>query len=407
MSSKYELSTLADLATVQNALRIGPNGSEVARLRNAALRAQKNNPRRNAAMTSPPAVSSSTTITGGFTNAYRHSNAKGAVFSYGGGGQATLFSTYRQFPCIKIDTSPAYFAWKVTAVVDADIVLVGVYHWQAAGYRFIVDGQYVSFTTHVPASSNALNYIKLDFTSAGGKARREITIEGQGANAFDGFYTTMIDGVYRSQGEQLRGVLIGDSFSSAGGITANIDGFGNHMFDGLGIADARMSGIGNTGFIANASGTQPTAIQRLADMTAPAPDIGVVVAGFNDSAYAGPDRQAAVLAYLQALRAVEATKYMPLFIFEPFRESSPFPVSVDIAAAISAVADDRIRLIRCSSDPAGSWFTGNGNTGATNGSGNADVFVSAGDLIHPNAAGHRFFGALAADAIARELLTMV
>jgi hypothetical protein len=407
MAGKYELSSLTDLAIVQNALRIGPNGAEVSRLRNSALRSQKNNPRYNPVMASPPTVSDSTTITSGFTNSYRYSNAKGAVFSYGGGGQATLFGVYRQFPCIKIDTAPTHFVWKAKAEVDADIVLIGVYHWQAAGYRFVVDGQYVTLTPRIPAGNNALNYIKLDFTSAGGKRKRTITIEGHGGNAFDGFYTTTIDGVYRSGDEALRGILLGDSMSGNGGITSNFDGLGNYAFDALGVFDGRSSGVGSTGYIANSTGTQPTFVQRIGDLTGPAPDIGIIAGGFNDTSYPSQDRQSAVLSTLQAARAAEATKYIPLFVTEPFAESSPFSTSTDIATAVAAMADDRIRLIRCNSDPAGAWFTGTGTVESPNGTGNADLYRNNSDLIHRNAAGNAHWGRQLADAITRELLTMV
>jgi hypothetical protein len=108
-----------------------------------------------------------------------------------------------------------------------------------------------------------------------------------------------------STASNLRLGIEGDSLTSAAGIGPRLVGnyFGTLLAKKLGIDNWFDNSQGGTGAIADKSGTGTTYIQRIAELAEFAPDIVVVNGFYNDGSFSEAARQAAFLAYFQALRA--------------------------------------------------------------------------------------------------------
>jgi hypothetical protein len=76
---------------------------------------------------------------------------------------------------------------------------------------------------------------------------------------------------------------------------------------------------------------------------------------------------------------------------------------------VTAFNDPYCKFIPQTTDPSGSWINGTGRTGATNGTGNADIYiggVSGTDTTHPNDLGHLYLAYRAANRIATAIASM-
>lgn len=376
-------------------------------MKRLAHQARHNNPRTLGVMATPPTVAVSATKNAASTAAYRWRDTNKSVINYCGGLEETVFGIIRRFPVATVNGGPAANGWRAEAVVDSIKPTIGIYSTSTGHtYRILVDGQYVSLTPTAPASINVLNYIELDFTSAGGRAARRITIEGASASMLDGFYVAPTEGVYKPGGKVLRAYVAGDSFTDGTSNSNYVhDGFARVMTDHLGIRDNWNGGIGGTGYLT--TGGQLTARGRVSDIAAAAPDVAMICMGYNDAPFSQAQVTTEVLLFLAAVRASAVLRDIPVFVFGSFGgrsgpSAAQLAVEAGISAAVTAFADEKIFFIPVSADPNGAWFTGTGYTAATTGTGNADVYIGA-DGIHPSTAGHAFLGARCADAVIRAL----
>ncbi|QIB32626.1 SGNH/GDSL hydrolase family protein [Ancylobacter pratisalsi] len=206
--------------------------------------------------------------------------------------------------------------------------------------------------------------------------------------------------------DDLRGVIIGDSFTEGGANGLPEDlwgyGFGASLPYHLGTRDLRASGSGATGYLADALGTRYNAFQRLGDLTSANPHFALLPLGTNDNeAVMSAEQQ--VSDYLDLAQA--ALPNCLFFVFSKFANS--FPSSYDTSSQYRdgqrAACAGRKRVWY--TDTVGytqagpnyqqtAWVTGGGTVYAPNGVGNADLAVGrpapyTPDSTHPNEWGHQ------------------
>lgn len=379
----------------------------IAAMKRLAADARFSNPHMRAVMTSPPTITATSTVDATLTRTYRVRDTNNTALNYFGGGYRLDFSIFRRFPVSTVSGADAMGSWRMEARVDSIKFQVGVYAPNAAHrWRFIVDGQYVDTTGIAAATSGTavVQYFTVDFTAAGGRADRHIIVEGEGNSGCDGFYVLPTEGCYKVGGEILRAFGQGDSYGSAGS-TRFWDGQFARLCDYLGLRDSWGGHIGGTGYVT--TGGQTTFEGRLSDATRSAADVMFIQGGYNDYSGTSAALQAAALSYYRALRANSATAGIPIFVFGPWcgRRGPDGKAQADeaaIAAAVAAMNDPLIVFIPVTAGVEGPWFHGTGYQGATNGTGNSDIYVTT-DGTHPSDAGHVHLAARGADAVIRAL----
>jgi len=274
-------------------------------------------------------------------------------------------------------------------------------------YRFIVDGQYVDLTgtlTTAASPTGTDEYITLDFTSAGGRAVREIALEAQADNRIVGVYVAATETIREAPVQDgFTSVLLGDSYVYGSVATALGDGFGAVMADWLGIRKHTNSGSGGTGWV-NDSGVNFKFHERIANgdlALGGTPDLIVLMGSYNDR---DDDSATMVANVLTGLASARAQYPQALIIMLGMFPANTGP-SADItsreaalAGAVAAFNDYWTRFIPVSTRVGGALISGTGRVGTTTGIGNSDIYTSS-DQVHPPTAGHAFIGRFCAEAI--------
>lgn len=370
-------------------------------LRRLSEIARAGNPRNRPVMASPPTITASATLDAGLTNIYTYGSVRESVFSGTGGYIEPTFTTFARFRSTIVSGVPASHTWRVEFLVDAAIFEVRIYATLSTQrFRVIVDGQYADLTGIAAATLNVRNVVRLDFSAVGGRALRHIVVEGENVALFEGVAVGPTSGVYRSRTASPRLYVQGDSFAASAAATRAHDGLAHITADWLGIRDIQCGAIGGTGWLNPGTG-QTTFRQRNSALIAAAPDLVIIAGGHNDRAYATAAVTTEVATWIAETRAALPNCWFIVMGAWP----GDWGPSVEmiatenaIAAGVAAAGDSNTNFIPVSTDPGGSWFTGTGNTGATTGVGNSDLYTST-DAVHPNTAGHAFLGRLTTNAI--------
>ena len=229
-------------------------------------------------------------------------------------------------------------------------------------------------------------YIKIKFSSVG---RRNIRIAHSAAGGLSDVYTRATHSIYPRFQERFGWFHIGDSFGATVGGLAGSDtpvfGSGQQMAAMFGPQlDFIDAHLGGSGF---GTGT-PAFLQRLEmDIAVCQPVKAItILAGQNDSA-------AQITANAPAFFAGLKTKFpgAPIFVFLSFAPNSYAQAQAkqDALKAVAASISD-VYVIDTYGPGAtgGDWLKGTGKEGATNGSGNSDLFLSS-DGTHPSTEGHK------------------
>lgn len=119
---------------------------------------------------------------------------------------------------------------------------------------------------------------------------------------------------------------------------------------------------GGTGFKYDNVGAKTNYVQRASDLLARGPDLILNGGNHNDLSYTSAERQAAVTAWHDAVRALSAT--VPIGITGPMplfgdTVATLILMEQDIQAAIAALNDPLTFFIPIWTDPAGPWYIGN------------------------------------------------
>jgi lysophospholipase L1-like esterase len=152
----------------------------------------------------------------------------------------------------------------------------------------------------------------------------------------------------------------------------------------LGIDDFANFAVGGTGFINN-NGTKTTYLDRLPRLTQLNADVYIIGGCHNDSGYTSPQRQAAILTYLQALRAAQPSAFIVLCGNNLLRTESGAPGSAqyiseqDAYAAFTQFADPYSLWVPILTSAEGPWITGTGSVESPANDGNMDRFYSTAD----------------------------
>lgn len=390
---------------VQSSSAGTPGESIYSKIRRLAARARRSNPRVLPDMQVPPAVTTSiTTAPAAQTRTYQYTTNP-APFRILGGNPVVTAVDYVQAWCLtrtgtgagSILPDPARdaVAWRMEFMTDSVAPVVVLRNLVNAPYRFIVDGQYVSRTATVAPGGTAGGpfYVTLDFSSAGGRARRHIAVEIEQSFAFRGVNVRPDESVDPALAmDLLRMTIGGDSITAGTGAPYLSDTWAWGLADCLGIRDMWPVGSGGTGYISTLGGTRYNLRQHIQDLTDPNPDLVAFAMGINDSASPVASIRTECGLCIDAVRAVEPT--VPLFVFGVFKGTVALATIQAIEANLKSLVDARgdsnlffVPITGTGSAGDSPVIFGTGRVGAPAGNGNSDIYTSA-DGTHPVRDGH-------------------
>jgi len=270
--------------------------------------------------------------------------------------------------------------------LDADAPVVDFYYLGSSNpaYRLVVDGEAVTAAFQTAnGSSGVFHMMRVAFAD---KRPRHIMIESL-SMGISSISVGPTDTLSPSGVNRPRIALIGDSYC----VNGNTE-IGNTVGRMLGVS-MWIDGSGGTGYNNNQAGTNGKATfgARLVAVMANAdPDALVVYGGVNDGT---GTLQADCLALINAARAIRSD--LPIVIVGSQNPPSAAGSAATKSALLkAAAATGRAAYV----DPVTghiygasgtllqrgtAWITGTGNTGATAGNGNADIYISA-DTTHPS-----------------------
>lgn len=328
----------------------GPNTTLLTLLENASL-AMRNNVRTRGTI---PASLAPTITVGTSTAPSLHTR----VYTFGdtghpfvsSGGRPTTSSGRTTFPVVTPSSTRIDFCWRVETVVDSDSVAFLLDSVTADGYRFIVDGQYVSETSTTSAAGSQ-RYYRLQWAT---KARRKVIVEG---NPGLGFWGSAVpdDGqcILPEDGDGLRMFYVGDSNPYLQGFNQKGDSYGIALGDFLGIRDSWVNAISATGFVV-AGGGNNYAGRRADWTTLPANSVDLLVfqLSYNDynASVADATLQAAVTTELTQARAAHPNAVIIVHGNNSWNDSGGSIAGLSAhetaaAAAVTAFADPLVAFL--------------------------------------------------------------
>jgi len=352
-------------------------------------------------------VTTSATTDAGTTVAYTLISSSGVCNLFGAtyvsNGTAYIAST-----TTRSDASTYAYSGVIEFYTNSPKVSIG-YLTSALDCLVEIDGTFVSKTTYTRSGSGT-QYLILDFSALAVKNRlvRVFSI-----NPPRFIYRTNLYSCWAvSTDNVIKCVVTGDSYTAATGASSTSLSWVSILGNLLGFRDTRACGIGGTGYLAPATGTAWKCRDHISDVTTPAPDVVIFAHGANDASYSSAAVTAEALLNYQAVRS--ALPNAIIIVLGPWALASGPSASIlsteaAISAAVTAFNDPYCKFIPQTTDPSGSWINGTGRTGATNGTGNADIYiggVSGTDTTHPNDLGHLYLAYRAANRIATAIASM-
>lgn len=419
---RFAWALIALVLMAGNALAAGlpPAGPQITRsalmraLYSSAAAARLSNPHLNAVMTSPPTMTANgTTKPAGQTTAYAVFSTNpftitGGTVSLAGATVGRVVSSVIASTGGNVSNNGTEATYSRAAfMADANAVTIGVCQ-TSVPYRFIVNDQYVSLsgttTTNAGPTCATVDYITLDFTSAGGRALRKIVVETQQNG---GFQSATVGATETIQAVNLDNTLCSafflDSYAFGSDATLLGDGMGAVDADWLGIQNNTNSAGPGTGWATNNSAFNLLQrVQNLDLALSPCtPNIIVTGASFNDRGNVPATITANALAGFQAMRAQYPNAL--IFVFGAFPGNTGPSAGMianenAVAAAVTAMADPSVKFIPVSTALPTTWISGTGTTAVPTGTGNSDVYTDSGG-VHPPTAGHLTIGRWQANAV--------
>ncbi|TCR07284.1 lysophospholipase L1-like esterase [Neorhizobium sp. JUb45] len=400
------------------------SGAEaVNKLLRAFRKAEDNNPYQLPEMATPPTVAVSATTDAALAasiplataNALTAAAAKVAWY---GGVPAVIANTFVGMPVVSnlpangnlaslananVSADLSMYNHAAEIMTDADTVEFSIYCRTDRKVMFQVDGQYVSKAGHVGVTaSNSYNFFKLTFTSK--RPRRIRILMSNMSEAASS--PTMLSAVRLSalsafwkpdQSGVLRLGCYTDSYGMGGGTQTNWDtpnaAFTTLAGELLGMRDVRQLSQFGTGYIATGSGRSKLLAQIPRSISQQGPwDLILVAHGYNDAAQAPATVQAEALAALRLIR--EGAPNVPIVVVGPWggrTGPSAAVVGVEnaISSAVTALADPLCRFAP-NSTAAQPFLFGTGYQGATNASGNSDVYIGTDGTHFTPIVGHEY-----------------
>lgn len=352
-------------------------------------------------------VTTSATADAGTTAAYTListsgvCNLLGAAYTSNGTAMSPVTTT-------RSDASTFAYSGLIEFYTDSPKVSIG-YLTSTLDCLVEIDGTLVSKTPYTRSGSGT-QYLILDFSALAVK-NRKIRVYSIAPARFINV-TTLYRAWALSTDDVVRCVITGDSYTAGTGASSNSLTWASIVGNLLGFRDTRACGIGGTGYLAPATGTAWKCRDHISDVTTPNPDVVIFAHGANDATYTTAAITAEALLCYQTVRA--SLPNAVIIVLGPWALASGPSFSITevegaILAAVTAFNDPLCKFVKQTTDPAGSWITGTGRTGATNGTGNADIYiggVSGTDTSHPNDSGHLYLARRAANGVAAAIATI-
>lgn len=350
-------------------------------------------------MASPPTITSGiASLDATLTKAYGASTTPTAFRT--SGGIPTITSTTRwYFPVVTLPSGSGNLGGSISAngyaiefVADADKVQLRLLRGTSTRAVIIeVDGRPVQSTSIAWTASGSTAYYLLTFAS---RAVRTIRVEMDQYGGFQGVDVGPTCSIWRPTSPSITVAVVGDSLTVETGATLPNGGYAYSTGKLLGWSDVRAVAIGGTGYISPGSNASTFGdATRVADVVACAPEMVIMVGSTNDLAYTAAAITSATLAAMIAYRTALPTT--PIVVGGIYGgaggpSSQCTTAEAAIKAAFDAWADPRSWWVPISTDTAGAWVYGTGKVGATNSSGNSDLYVGS-DGLHPSQAGHDYY----------------
>lgn len=257
-------------------------------------------------------------------------------------------------------------------------------------YRIWVDEQPATADlVTLGATDGTARYLLVDF---GTRALRRIVIETEGGFLFGGIRVLPTDTVMPPKNPSpVRFAVVGDSMAQGTGASRNGLAYVPTLGRLLGWPDTCSLGVGGTGLLNAGTNNSYAYPGRLSDLQALGQvDVIMVQGTVNDeqAQYVG-QMQSALVSYLATLRGLyPAAKLITTSSMQVAQDTGATPTSINAErkAAAAAAGVDYIDMF---APIEGRWFSGTGNAGAPNGTGNNDYYRSS-DLVHPSQAGHDY-----------------
>jgi lysophospholipase L1-like esterase len=237
---------------------------------------------------------------------------------------------------------------------------------------------------------------------------RRIRVEMPAGNSIMGFYHLATEDMSTPSKDVggLRMIVTGDSWTNNTGTADGIRGFPYTAGLLCGIQDTWQAGIGGTGYLQDSTQGNHLGARLSSDIYPNNPDILLLCFGSDDTAYttaqvateAEKDWNAIMGNLPDCLLIVMGPYACPAAGGNPnYANAAPYNTALKNAAA-----DCGVHFI----DPiGGSWITGTGYVGATNGTGTSDTLTGT-DGVHPSQAGHDFMARRTAKEIQAILATL-
>ena len=166
----------------------------------------------------------------------------GQPFSFCG-GNVVVSSGFASFPSTTSTSTQIGFLWRTELVLDGEEVSFNL-DSSADGYRFIIDGQYVSLsgTTY---STGSPGWYTLTWAT---RERRTIIVEGHTTLRFGQVATNPLSKILKPSGNGIKGYFIGDSNAFVQGFNLKGNSYSSVFMDCLGISNQTVNAVSSTGF---------------------------------------------------------------------------------------------------------------------------------------------------------------
>lgn len=298
---------------------------------------------------------------------------------------------------------------------DGTSVELGLFMNSAMRAMVQVDGYYVDKVGMVGAQAGGGdNFIKLVFPT---RKRRVIRFmwgiragSASGPMPFQIRVSPTCNFWKPDQSGVLKMLWFGDSYGEAQPTAFQIPNGPMALIAGelLGIRDVRQTSVGQTGYMNNGGTRSALRDQITAIMTTGNPlyqgpgDLITIAHGYNDyswGAYSAATLTAEALYCYQLMRSFTSAPIVVLGCQAGKRGPDAKTIEIEnaISAAVTQFNDPLCRFAPVSTDFV-PWLNGTGYIGATNGTGNSDVYIAP-DATHPSDPGHENEGYRASSGI--------
>ncbi|MEN9489553.1 MAG: hypothetical protein RJA63_2 [Pseudomonadota bacterium] len=258
-----------------------------------------------------------------------------------------------------------------------------------------------------PAVNVGSGGMVIDWTAVGGRRPRKYRVWLQQTAYFSGVYTDARSRVWPAYPANGLGVSFEGDSLTAGANSFPIFGWDQQptlLSRKLGIEDVVNNAVGGTGVIATNGGAQYTYLERMSNIVAVNKPIHIVRGLQNDVAQPAASVTAALVSYLNALRAALPNQLV-IVMGNNGVNSGPsaghIASDAAMAAAVAQVAHPLTKFVPVCSSP-NPPFTGTGNISNQQPTGNASLYTSgpAAAELHPNQLGINHAAQWEAQAIA-------